>query len=49
MRWVTVGIQQSHPGQLSLAIPSWTDVMSTVNGYTATIKEETASSAQQHA
>jgi len=44
LRWVTVRIQPSHAGQLSLAIPSWVGKMSTGNG-TAIAREETASSA----
>ena len=39
LRWVTVrgvyrlGVQPSHPGQLSLVIPPWVDEMSTSDGY----------------
>ena len=36
LRWVTayrLGIQSSHPGQLSLVIPPWVGEMSTSNGY----------------
>jgi len=35
----------NHPGQLSLAIPSWVGGMSTGDGLLATTREETASSA----
>ena len=39
LRWVTVqgvcrlGVQPSHPGQLSLVFPPWVDEMSTSDGY----------------
>jgi len=39
LRWVTVhgvyrlGVQPSHPGQLSLVIPPWVDEMSTSDSY----------------